>query len=81
VQRLERGGYVRRVPDPRDGRATLVESTPAGTALRERVERLWGQLEADTVGGMPAGEWRELVAGLERVEANLSAATTGGSRR
>src|SRR5260370_23761076 len=46
VQRLERAGFVRRRPDPSDGRATLVESTEAGTALRGRIEELWAELEA-----------------------------------
>ena len=49
VQRLERAGFVRRRQDPADGRATLVESTPAGTALRGRVEQLWAELEAERV--------------------------------
>ena len=49
VQRLERAGFVRRRQDPADGRATLVESTPAGTALRSRVEQLWAELEAERV--------------------------------
>jgi len=44
VQRLERAGFVRRRPDPEDGRVTLVDSTPAGMALRDRIERLWAEL-------------------------------------
>jgi DNA-binding MarR family transcriptional regulator len=79
VQRLERAGFVRRRPDPDDGRASLVESTQAGTALRERIERLWMELEADTVGGMPVSGQRQLVRALQRLEANLLAATTVGS--
>ncbi|MEV0128887.1 winged helix DNA-binding protein [Dactylosporangium sp. NPDC050688] len=46
VQRLERAGYVRRVADPADGRAALVEPTPASLVLRERIEVLWSRLEA-----------------------------------
>ncbi|MEU6187736.1 MarR family winged helix-turn-helix transcriptional regulator [Nocardia sp. NPDC047038] len=61
VQRLERSGFVRRPPDPDDRRATLVESTPAGKALRHRVEELWTELEADTVGGMSAAEQQQLL--------------------
>src|ERR1700739_3147672 len=37
VQRLERAGFLRRRPDPNEGRAPLVESTPAGLALRGRI--------------------------------------------
>ena len=77
VQRLERAGFVRRRPDPFDGRATLVESTPAGLALRGRVEQLWSQLEDDTVGDMPASQERQLLRGLRKLEVNLSSATTG----
>jgi DNA-binding MarR family transcriptional regulator len=76
VQRLERAGFIRRRPDPNDGRATLVESTPAGMALRGRIEQLWAELEADTVGDMPAGQRRELLRGLQGLETNLSSATT-----
>lgn len=77
VQRLERAGFVRRRPDPVDGRATLVESTPAGMALRGRVEQLWARLEADTVGDMPASQERQLLRGLHNLEANLLSATIG----
>ena len=77
VQRLERAGFVRRRPDPVDGRATLVESTPAGMALRGRVERLWARLEADTVGDIPASQERQLLRGLQNLEANLLSATIG----
>jgi DNA-binding MarR family transcriptional regulator len=76
VQRLERAGFVRRRPDPDDGRATLVDSTPAGLALRGRIERLWSELEADTVGEMTASQQRQLLRGLHYVEANLASATT-----
>jgi MarR family transcriptional regulator, organic hydroperoxide resistance regulator len=77
VQRLERAGFVRRRPDPVDGRATLVESTPAGMALRCRVEQLWARLEADTVGDVPASQERQLLRGLQNLEANLLSATMG----
>jgi MarR family transcriptional regulator, organic hydroperoxide resistance regulator len=77
VQRLERAGFVRRRPDPVDGRATLVESTPAGMALRGRVEQLWARLEADTVADMPASQERQLLRGLHNLEANLLSATIG----
>ncbi|MFC1406932.1 MULTISPECIES: MarR family winged helix-turn-helix transcriptional regulator [Streptacidiphilus] len=72
VQRLERAGFVRRRPDPADGRATLVETTPAGLGLRRQVEQLWSELEAATTGDMTPAERSTLLAGLERVEANLA---------
>lgn len=71
VQRLERAGYVRRVPDPTDGRATLVESTAAGHALRVRIEEIWAGLEALTVAGMTPAEQAAALAGLRRLERNV----------
>jgi DNA-binding MarR family transcriptional regulator len=56
VQRMERAGFVRRRPDPTDGRASLVESTEAGLALRGQVEKLWTDLETATTGDMPQDE-------------------------
>ncbi|WUD70413.1 MarR family winged helix-turn-helix transcriptional regulator [Streptomyces sp. NBC_00510] len=73
VQRLERAGFVRRRPDPSDGRATLVETTPAGMALRRQVEELWADLEDVTTGDMTQDERLVLLHGLERVENNLAA--------
>lgn len=49
VQRLEQAGFVRRRPDPADGRATLVEPSAAGNLLRPRVEGLWHRLERDVL--------------------------------
>lgn len=74
VQRLERAGYVRRVPDPDDRRATQVEPTPASLALRSQVEQIWTDLEQFTVGGMAAEEQREAIRAMERLEGNLLAA-------
>jgi DNA-binding MarR family transcriptional regulator len=76
VQRLERAGFVRRRPDPDDGRATLVESSPAGLALRGRIERLWTELEVDTVGDLTASQQQRLVRDLQSLETNLASATT-----
>jgi hypothetical protein len=44
-------------------------------ALRDRIERLWTELEADTVGDMTAAQQRQLLRGLQRLEANLSSWT------
>jgi MarR family transcriptional regulator, organic hydroperoxide resistance regulator len=53
-------------------RATPVESTPAGTALRGRVEQLWAELEAATVAAMSAASQSALLHGLLQVERNLA---------
>ena len=48
VDKLERAGYVERVPDPSDGRATLVRMTPRAEAAlplaraeEDRIEAEW----------------------------------------
>ena len=73
VQRLERSGFVRRRPDPNDGRATLVETTAAGDALRRSVEQLWARLEAITTADMTPVQRKALLEGLAQVEHNLAA--------
>jgi DNA-binding MarR family transcriptional regulator len=74
VQRLERAGYVRRVPDPDDGRVTRVESTPAGLGLRSQVEQTWARLEQITVGSMTPDQRRRALRSLRQLEDNLLAA-------
>lgn len=73
VQRMERAGFVRRRPDPTDGRATLVEPTAAGHALRDRVEQLWQQLERDVLDLVDADAREATVALLDRLAGGLSA--------
>jgi DNA-binding MarR family transcriptional regulator len=79
VQRLERTGLVRRRPDARDGRATLVESTPVGLALRAQIESIWAELEKDTIGALSASQQRQLIRSLNLLEANLAEASGDGA--
>jgi DNA-binding MarR family transcriptional regulator len=44
IDRLERAGFARRIPDTSDRRRVTVEVTPA---FYERAERIWGPLAAD----------------------------------
>jgi DNA-binding MarR family transcriptional regulator len=44
IDRLERAGFARRVPDPADRRRVKVEVTPEFYA---RAERIWGPVAAD----------------------------------
>ena len=58
VDKLERAGYVQRVPDPTDGRARLVRLTPRAEAVlpiaraeEERIEAEWrAQLGPELMG-------------------------------
>jgi DNA-binding MarR family transcriptional regulator len=73
VHRLEEAGYVCRRPDPDDRRATLVEATEQGYALREHVERIWTHLEELTVGDLTPAERQATLDTLLRLEANVLA--------
>ena len=44
LDRLERAGFARRVPDPADRRRVNVEVTPA---FYEHADRIWGPMAAD----------------------------------
>jgi DNA-binding MarR family transcriptional regulator len=70
VDRMERAGLVRRVPDPDDGRAWRLE--PAENApRRRRVEETIERTERETFGSLSAANRRELLALLEQVSASL----------
>ncbi|GAB3009153.1 MarR family winged helix-turn-helix transcriptional regulator [Saccharothrix stipae] len=75
VQRLERAGFVRRSPDPTDGRAVLVEPTAASQALRHEVERMWRELEEATLGDMDEDQQAETMRVLGLLECNLAVRT------
>lgn len=65
VDRLERDGLVRRAAHPTDGRATMVELTPAGrTVLDEATEALNTVVFAEP--GLPDDEITALVSVLAR---------------
>jgi MarR family transcriptional regulator, organic hydroperoxide resistance regulator len=71
VGRLEAAGLVTRTPDPADGRAVLVELTPAGEALREPVRQAWAELERRSTHELDPEERRRLVRLLGTVAAGL----------
>ena len=47
LDQLERAGYVRRVPDPADGRARLVRITPRGSAVQAAAAEVVAEVEAE----------------------------------
>ena len=70
VDRLERAGYVERVPDPADGRARLVRLTPRALAAvpfaraeEDRIEQEWAQ----HLGPERMGRLREALEALREV--------------
>jgi len=78
LQRLERGGWVRREPSPDDGRAILVTLTAAGHDLQAAVADLWRRLEQESVKTLADGERAELLRLLGKVETGLRAARPEG---
>ena len=66
VDRLQADGLVRRVPHPTDRRATLVEITDTGTALRERATESVTSIEFG-LGGLTPEQETQLTALLGKV--------------
>jgi DNA-binding MarR family transcriptional regulator len=77
VQRLEHAGFLRRRTDPTDGRATLVEPTEAGDALRPSVARVWEQLERITTTGLAGTDLATALEVVTRLGDTTSAALAG----
>ena len=63
VDRTERNGLVRRVPDPRDTRAVRVALTRRGSTLADAFYAETCRRIDDLVAGLPGAE-REALAGL-----------------
>lgn len=65
VDRLERRGLVRRLPDPRDRRGVLVELTPSGRTLVDEAMADLLEHERELLARMPARD-RDRLAGALR---------------
>jgi DNA-binding MarR family transcriptional regulator len=65
VDRLVRGGYVKRAPDPRDGRRVALRITRAGARLRDQKTVLDRDLVRALLSRLPATAQREALRGLE----------------
>lgn len=74
IQRLEHAGFVRRSPCVDDKRASMIEPTAAGRALRPQVEQIWNQLEEIAVGGVGEAERQKTQRVLEGLEERLTLA-------
>ena len=70
VDQLERAGYVRRVPDPADARARLVQIAPRGQASVAVARAAEGQVEAEWtrhLGSQAAGQLRRALTRLREI--------------
>jgi DNA-binding MarR family transcriptional regulator len=75
VNRLEERGWVKRVPDPGDGRAVLVSLTPVGEDVFERLRAEYRALLHDEMAMLDDTEVEALAAAVEildRLIARLS---------
>jgi len=60
LDRLEQQGYVRRLPDPEDRRAIVVELTPEGQAAWDRTAGIAGRREAFFASALTKAEQKQL---------------------
>ena len=71
ARKLEAAGHIRRTPAPDDRRATVVTLTDSGSALVERVERVWRELAEETVAGLADETVAALPALLRTMAGNV----------
>lgn len=76
VDHLEKHGYVERVPDPDDARATLVRLTSRGRAYGKAVRQFGRELEADLARRVGAKRVDELRATLELLRTSFLGEST-----
>ena len=67
VAALEKRGLIERMPHPRDGRATGLHATAAGTKLMRQAERTAADLEAEAARRLSAGEVKTLLRLLRKI--------------
>ena len=67
VDQLERGGYVRRVPDPTDARARLVQMAERGLEVVAVARRVEAEVEAEWTAHLGEEATAQLRAALERL--------------
>ena len=67
VDQLEKAGYVRRVPDPTDARARLVQMAERGKAVVAVARRVEAEMEAEWTAYLGEEDTAQLRAALERL--------------
>lgn len=74
LQRLEKAGFVERRADAEDQRVSRVYLTEAGHGIVGAMNRVLGELAAETMAGLAAEEVAQLTRLLARLRANLDRA-------
>ena len=67
LERLTAAGYVRRIPDPSDGRSILVALTPKGKRLIDRVVAQHYDLERELLASLSPDDQKRLAATLRKL--------------
>ena len=71
LQRMENAGLVDRRPDANDRRAIRVHLTTKGRRLKNKVDKLWVELEDRTIEGLSDRQQSSLRSLLGALETNL----------
>jgi DNA-binding MarR family transcriptional regulator len=71
IAELERRGLVSRTVDPDDGRAFLIESTPAGDLEVVRARQARADLVADMLGDLSPADWAAVNAALDIIQRSV----------
>lgn len=67
IDRLERGGYVRREAHPSDRRFNQIVLTPKGEKLESKVEKSYFREVDKMMNSLTASEKRTLIQAMERI--------------
>lgn len=71
VKSLEKHGYVKRVGDPSDGRASLISPTEKAKKIMAKFTLISRRMNARLFSGFSDGELASLFGMLERISANM----------
>ena len=74
IDRLEAGGFVRRLPDANDRRAFRIHLDSAAAPLMARMHDALARTTDSALRGIPADEQAAMRRTLERMRANLTSA-------
>ena len=72
VDRLEKAGLIERAPDPNDRRGTLIELTPKGLELIDRVTPAHLENERNLIASLSGAEQATLIELLRKLRLGLS---------
>jgi DNA-binding MarR family transcriptional regulator len=77
LKRLEEQGFIRRTPDPDDGRGSRVHLTKAGLELQDRVFGAFLSASQDLFAALPAARRRDLDRALRTLVKAFAAYVAG----